>query len=63
MAVVQVRKDEPIDRALKRLTKMVTKEGILQTVKQLRFYEKPSEQKRKAKTRAVKRKIREKLFE
>jgi len=56
MPVVIVRKDEPIERALKRLSKLVTKEGIIQAVKQRRFYEKPSEKKRKAKARAMKKK-------
>ncbi|EKD28340.1 MAG: hypothetical protein ACD_79C00334G0005 [uncultured bacterium] len=56
MPVVVVRKDESIDKALKRLSKIVTKEGIIQAVKQRRFYEKPSEKKRKSRARAVKKK-------
>jgi small subunit ribosomal protein S21 len=59
MPVVIVRKDEPIERALKRLSKLVTKEGIIQAVKQRRFYEKPSERKRKAKARAMKKRDKE----
>ncbi len=59
MPVVQIRNDEPVEKALKRLTKMVTKEGILQSVKQRRFYEKPSEKKRKAKARAIKKRDKE----
>ncbi len=36
---------------------MFTKEGIIQSIKQRRLYEKPSKVKRKAKSRAIKRKI------
>ena len=62
MPVVQVRNDEPVERAIKRLTKIVTKEGILQSVKQRRFYEKPSEKKRKAKDRAIKKREKERRY-
>lgn len=56
MPIVTVKNNEPLDKALKRLSKIVTKEGIIQTVKQKRFYEKPSEKKRKAKASAIKNK-------
>ena len=62
MRVVQVRGDEPVEKAIKRLTKLVTKEGILQSVKQRRFYEKPSEKKRKAKERAIKKREKERKY-
>lgn len=62
MPIVVVKKDEPIERALKRLTKIVTKEGIIQAVKQRRFYEKPSEKRRKQAARSSKRKEKERFF-
>ncbi len=62
MPIVQVRSDEPVEKAIKRLTKIVTKEGILQSVKQRRFYEKPSEKKRKAKGRAIKKREKERRY-
>lgn len=61
MPVVIVKKDEPIERALKRLTKIVTKEGILQAVKMRRFFEKPCQARRKAEARAMKRKEKDRL--
>ena len=61
MPIVIVKKDEPIERALKRLTKIVTKEGILQAVKMRRFFEKPCQVRRKAEARAMKRKEKDRL--
>lgn len=54
MPVVYVRKGEPIEKAIKRMTKIITKEGILRSVKERRFYTKPSEVRRKDRKRAVK---------
>lgn len=55
MPSVYVNKDEPIEKAIRRLTKMVSKEGIIQSVKKNRFYEKPSEKKRRARARTRKK--------
>ena len=46
-----VRKDENIERAIKRFTKKVKKETIIEDVREGRYYEKPSEVKRRLKKR------------
>ncbi|MBN2144586.1 MAG: 30S ribosomal protein S21 [Candidatus Aureabacteria bacterium] len=62
MPVVTLQRDEPIEKALKRLSKLVNKEGIIQAIKRHRFYEKPSEQKRKALSRSKKKIEKEKMI-
>jgi small subunit ribosomal protein S21 len=47
MPVVIIHKDEPFEKALRRLKKLVTKEGIIQAIKDHRYYEKPSVKNRK----------------
>jgi len=42
---VTVRKNETIDKAIRRLKKKVDREGVLKIVRQHAFYEKPSEKK------------------
>jgi len=49
-----VRKDEPIDKALRRLKRKMDKEGIIRQIRQLEHYEKPSEKKRREKLKAKK---------
>jgi len=44
-----------IDKALRRLKKKVANAGIIRELKEREFHEKPSETRRKAKARAVKR--------
>lgn len=44
---VQLKKDEPIERALRRLKKKLNKEGTLKDLRNRRHYEKPSEKKRR----------------
>ncbi|MSR74398.1 MAG: 30S ribosomal protein S21 [Planctomycetes bacterium] len=49
---VQVRDNEPIDKALRRLKRLCNAEGMDRAVKAKAFYEKPSERRRrKAKER------------
>ena len=45
----KVRKEESIDRAIKRFTKKVKKVGILDIVREKRYYEKPSVKKTRMK--------------
>jgi small subunit ribosomal protein S21 len=53
MPEVQVKKGEPIDRALKRLKSKLDAEGILDEVRRLRAFETPMQRsKRKAKINA-----------
>jgi len=51
---VRVRKDEPIDKALRRLKRKMDKEGIIRQVRQLEHFEKPSQKKRRKMLKAKK---------
>lgn len=53
MPSVKVRMGEPIDKALRRLKKVVDKEGILKCFKKKRFYDKPSVRKRDKEKQAL----------
>lgn len=57
-----LRRDEPIERALRRFTKKVKKEGILDEVRERMYYEKPSDKKRRMakKRKAVLQKLKRK---
>ncbi len=44
---VTIRKGEPIERALRRLKKKLDREGVIRDVRAKRYYEKPSETKRR----------------
>lgn len=58
MPEVQVRKGEPVDRALKRLKGKLDSEGIMEEVRRLRAYETPTQKlKRKAKANAKRGKV------
>jgi small subunit ribosomal protein S21 len=52
--VIQVRlkRGEAVEKALKRLKKMLDKEGMMKQLRAGRFFEKPSEKKRKKSARA-----------
>jgi small subunit ribosomal protein S21 len=47
MPRVDVRENEPLERALRRLKKKIDREGILKQLKTRKHYEKPSERKRR----------------
>ncbi len=55
MVQVVVRKDEPLERALRRFKKKYEKAGILKDVKKNSYYIKPRQQKRMKKAKAEKR--------
>ena len=55
MAKVKVRKNETIEKAIRRFKRLVDNEGILRKVKECRYYEKPSVKKKKKSIRAEKR--------
>ena len=57
-----LRRDEPSERALRRVTKKVKKEGILDEVRDRMYYEKPSDKKRRMekKRKAVLQKLKRK---
>ncbi len=52
MADVKVRKGESVDKALRRLKKKLDKEGTMREIRAHRYYEKPSERKRRKQARA-----------
>jgi small subunit ribosomal protein S21 len=52
MIKVKVREGEPVDRALKRLKKKLKEEGVLDSVRQRRYFIPKSETKKKAKQNA-----------
>ena len=47
MIQIRVKKGEAVERALKRLKKAVDREGLIKHVRAVRYFEKPSEKKRK----------------
>ena len=47
MPGVTIRDGESFEKALKRFTKIIEKEGVLSEVKKNQFYEKPSERKKR----------------
>jgi small subunit ribosomal protein S21 len=52
VAEVKVRKGESVDKALRRLKKKLDKEGIMREIRSHRYYEKPSERRRRKEARA-----------
>jgi small subunit ribosomal protein S21 len=44
---IKLKKDEPVEKALRRLKKRVDREGTLQVARNHRHFEKPSEQRRR----------------
>lgn len=49
---VKVKRGESVEKALKRLKKVMDKEGVMKQLRANRFFEKPSEKKRKKSARA-----------
>jgi len=49
---IKLRRGEAVDRALKRLKKIMDKEGMMKQVRAGRYFEKPSEKKRRKAARA-----------
>lgn len=55
MVEVTVRKDEPLERALRRFKKKYEKAGILKDLKRNAYFLKPSEEKRIKRSKAARR--------
>ena len=51
MIHVKLKKGENVERALKRLKKIMDKEGMMKQVRANRYFEKPSEKRRKKSAR------------
>ena len=49
MSRVEVKQNEPLERALRRFKRKIEREGILKQIKARKHYEKPSERKRRKK--------------
>ena len=58
MSRVEIRDDEPLDKALRRFKRLIEREGILKAVKAKKHYEKPSERKRREQRQAISRRAR-----
>ena len=52
MAQVKVRKGETVDKALRRLKKILDKEGTMKEIRAHRYFEKPCERRRRKAARA-----------
>ncbi|MCS6770811.1 MAG: 30S ribosomal protein S21 [Kiritimatiellae bacterium] len=52
MTEVKLRKGESVDKALRRLKKKLDKEGLMREIRSHRYYEKPSERRRRKEARA-----------
>ncbi len=52
MIHVKIKKGEPVERALKRLKKLLDREGLMKQLRANRYFEKPSEKKRRKSARA-----------
>lgn len=46
---VKIRKNEPVERALRRLKKKLDREGVIKDVRGNRYFEKPSQTRRREK--------------
>ena len=52
MIHVRLKKGEPVEKALRRLKKMMDKEGMMKQLRAGRYYESPSEKRRRKSARA-----------
>ena len=58
MPIINLRPNEPIERALRRLKKKIEREGTLRQIRARKHYEKPSVKRRRKQKEARKRKRR-----
>ena len=58
MAKVEIKKEESIDKALRKFKMKLRKEGVLDELKKREYYEKPSERKRHDLERAKRKEAR-----
>lgn len=52
MIQIRLKRGETVERALKRLKKIMDKEGLMKQLRANRYYEKPSEKERRKSARA-----------
>jgi len=63
MVEVEKRKDESIDKVLKKFKTRMRREGILDEIRKREYYEKPSQVRRKSLEKAKRREVRRKQDE
>ena len=59
MTKVRVKTDEPFEKALRRFKKKCNKEGLMQRLKEIKYFEKPSERRRRKLAKAMSRTVME----
>ncbi len=52
MIQIKLKRGEPVEKALRRLKKVMDKEGLIKQLRADRYFEKPSEKKRRKAARA-----------
>ncbi|NLV41577.1 MAG: 30S ribosomal protein S21 [Candidatus Hydrogenedentes bacterium] len=57
MTKVRVKTDEPFEKALRRFKKKCNKEGLMQRLKELTYFEKPSDRRRRRLAKAISRAV------
>jgi small subunit ribosomal protein S21 len=57
MSRIQIHENESLERALKRFKKKLQREGVLRDYRSRKFYEKPSDKKRRKSKEAQKKKV------
>lgn len=57
MISIKIRGNEPFERAMKRFTRACQKSGIMAEVRKNEYYEKPSEERKRLKKEALKKKL------
>ena len=62
MINVKIRSNEPFDRALKRFSKACEKSGLMAELRKNKFYEKPSEERKRLKKEALKKKLEQRIL-
>jgi len=63
MPKIEVRKDEPIDKALRKLKTRLHREGVIEEMKKREFYEKPSQKRRREHERAKRKEHRRRMMQ
>ncbi len=63
MTGVILKSNEPFERALRRFSKSCEKSGVLSNLKKNRFFEKPSEKKKRIMNTARRKAMKERLIE
>jgi len=58
MPRVEIRENEPLEKALRRSKRLLEREGILKALKAKKHYEKPSERRRREMRQAISRRAR-----